>query len=357
MRRFHCDACRTQVFFENDLCGACGAMLGFAPRDLSMKIVQPTRAQERRRCANHESGGCNWLLEPDEHGDFCRACRHNRTIPDLSVAGNHDLWRAFEAAKRRLFYALIALDLPLRTRAEDPEHGLAFDCVDDMPGAGGDDKRAMTGHDNGIITIALAEADPVRREHARLNLGESYRTLLGHLRHEIGHYYWDILVRSRPHFLQQFRKLFGDEQQDYANALKIHYEQGPQANWAQAYVSAYASAHPWEDFAETWQHYMHLIDTLETAQAFHVAVDSEFSREGRATAPLDPYHSTDAERLAAAWTPLTVAINCLNRSMGQPDLYPFVLPGPAIQKLEFVRDLVARSREPAQAPIAGPHAA
>lgn len=338
MRKFACPACDTQVFFENDRCGACATALGFDSQVFAMVACADAG---RLRCANYGSGACNWLVERGEDGAFCRACRHNRTIPDLSISANVFRWREFEAAKRRLFYALIALGLPLRTRSEDPYHGLAFDCVDDEA-RGGDTKRVFTGHDNGVITIALAETDPAKREAARLNLGESYRTLLGHLRHEIGHYYWDLLVRDRPQIVSAFRILFGDDRADYSAALKSYYCGGPAADWPQRFVTAYASSHPWEDFAESWQHYMHIVDTLETARAFHVAVDGLSGDGERSRAPFDPYHA-DLDALFDAWAPLTVAINALNRSMGQPDIYPFVLPPAALTKMAFVRDVAAQT--------------
>lgn len=356
MRRFYCQ-CEQEIFFENGQCTACGFELGFDPATLSMvairvdggalQTVSPSPKQIRR-CANYEQGACNWLIDATAADTLCRACRHNHTIPDLSKPGNIELWRAFESAKRRLFYALLSFGVPIPSREEDPEHGLAFDCVDDEIGERGDAKRAMTGHDNGLITIALAEADPVRREAARQKLGETYRTLLGHLRHEIGHYYWDTLVQSQPAMLERCRTLFGDDQLDYGEALKQHYSNGPRPDWQSEFVTPYAAAHPWEDFAETWQHFMHIVDTLETASAYRVAVDGAFAAGGGS----NPYRAGDMERLVAAWTPLTIAINSLNRSMGQPDLYPFVLPIPAIDKLNFIRELIAGSANPLAPPPA-----
>lgn len=340
MRRFHCQSCTQEVFFENDACGACRAPLGFDPDALDM--VAPT--ETLRRCANFEQAGCNWLVR--DGSGFCGACRHNRTIPDLNVAGNVALWRTFEAAKRRLFYGLIGLKLPLRTRAQDPAHGLAFDCIDDVTLPNGDAKRAMTGHDTGVITIAMAEADPSRREYARVQFAEPYRTLLGHLRHEIGHYYWDILVRDDAERLAACRSLFGDDRADYAQALQALYAHGPAADWRQHFISAYAASHPWEDFAESWAHYMHIVDTLETAQAFEVAVQANLHPSGRARVPFNAYEERNIDRLLAVWTPLTIAINCMNRSMGQPDIYPFVLPTQAIFKFEFICAMAAIGARP-----------
>lgn len=352
MKKFACDQCGQQVFFQNDLCESCRAPLAFDASQLSVVALTPSDdafvlqshpARRGWRCKNYEPAGCNWLA--DDNDGFCPACRHNRTIPDLSIAANLPRWRAFEAAKRRLFYGLLRFGLPLKTRGEDAEHGLAFDCIDDETLANGDKRRVMTGHDNGIITIALSEADPALREQTRVTLGETYRTLLGHLRHEIGHYYWDLLVAGDAERLARFRALFGDEQIDYGEALARHYSEGPPPDWNTRFITPYASSHPWEDFAESWQHYMHIVDALETASAFSVGVD-----QSRPTAPVaDPYGAYDAKAMALAWTPLTIALNSMNRSMGLPDLYPFVLTAPAIAKLAFVGEIIGALRSRAVA--------
>lgn len=347
MQKFACDQCGQQVFFQNDLCESCAAPLAFdtsqlriaalAPRDQGY-VIQHAGNWLVWRCANYETGGCNWLAY--EAGGFCAACRHNRTIPDLNIAANVPRWRSFEAAKRRLFYGLLRFGLPLKTRAEDASHGLAFDCIGDETQPNGDRRRVMTGHDNGIITIALSEADSAQREKARVALGEAHRTLLGHFRHEIGHYYWDVLVAAVPQRLARFRALFGDERSDYGEALSRHYRDGPPHDWPTHFITPYASSHPWEDFAESWQHYMHIVDALETASAMSVAVDH--ARQG--AVGTNPYEERDAKALALAWTPLTIALNSMNRSMGLPDLYPFVLTAPAIEKLSFVGEIIGAQR-------------
>ena len=187
-------------------------------------------------------------------------------------------WRKLEAAKHRLFYTLLRLNLPIETRNENPE-GLAFDFLADQPAQSG--PKVMTGHDNGLITIALAEADDAERERRRTAMGEPYRTLLGHFRHEVGHYYWDRLVRDEGR-LDPCRAVFGDDSQDYEQALQRHYAEGAPANWQENFVSAYATTHPWEDFAETWAHYLHIVDTLEMAGAFGVQRRSEARPKRRA---------------------------------------------------------------------------
>ena len=184
------------------------------------------------------------------------------------MAGNEERWRALEAAKRRLIYALKRLGLPLEAKREDAAKGLAFDFLADA----GPGQPVMTGHDDGLITINIAEADSAERERRRLELGEPYRTLLGHLRHEVGHYYWDVLVRDGGK-IEACRAVFGDESVDYQEALDRHYQTGAPAGWEENFVSAYATMHPWEDFAETWTHYLHMVDTLDTAASFGMAVD------------------------------------------------------------------------------------
>jgi hypothetical protein len=236
----------------------------------------------------------------------------------------------------------------LRTRAEDGTHGLAFKFLADPPLPSG--HRVMTGHDNGVVTIALAEANSAEIEKRRAELAEPYRSLLGHFRHEVGHHYWDILVRDGGK-LEQCRAVFGDDSQDYDAAIKRHYEQGAPADWPEHFVSAYATSHPWEDFAETWAHYLHIVDTLETASAFGVRIAPTVDREGAHFAKLDfdPYVVGAIDEIVEAWTPFVVAMNSVNRAMGRPDLYPFVLAPAVVEKLRFIHDLVrGTAQSPAQ---------
>jgi hypothetical protein len=251
------------------------------------------------------------------------------------VPDNLAHWRKLEIAKHRLFYTLLKLRLPLATRAEDAD-GLAFDFLSNQLSAA----PVMTGHAAGVITINLLEANDSERERQRSQMGEPYRTLLGHFRHEIAHYYWDKLVANSP-CLDDFRAIFGDERKDYAAALQQHHTNGPPADWPEHFVTAYASAHPWEDFAETWAHYFHMVDTLETAGAFGMRVRPKLSKgaELATTIDFDP-HLAEMDRLVDAWLPLTFAVNSINRSMGQPDLYPFVLGPAVIVKLTFVHERI-----------------
>lgn len=348
MRLFKCQACGQIVHFENTLCEKCGHRLAYLPTATTVSAIEPEGEAWKalaapdglfRLCANAQHDSCNWLIEAGDPAALCLCCRHNRTIPDLGLDANALAWRKIEAAKHRLFYSLLRLKLPLATRLEQPESGLAFDFLADPPEPAG--PRVMTGHDNGLVTIALSEADDAERERSRVAMHEPYRTLLGHFRHETGHYFWDRLVRDGDR-LAPCRALFGDDTLDYGQALQRHYEQGAPADWQARFVTSYATMHPWEDFAETWAHYLHLVDTLETAAAFGLSTRPRVAEgdELDASVDFDPYRTQPFERLVESWMPLTIALNSLNRSMGQPDLYPFVLSPPALDKLAFVHGLV-----------------
>ncbi|MCH4090305.1 zinc-binding metallopeptidase family protein [Acetobacter sp.] len=351
MKLFSCQSCGQVLFFENTQCESCGHRLGYctetgrllaleasADKGGWLAVGDGAEAPTRFLCTNADYGVCNWLV-PEGHTDaLCIACRYNHVIPDLNKEGNRELWWRLEQAKHRLFYSLLLLHLPVPTREENPTGGLVFNFPDDPENG---DEKVMTGHDEGIITIALREADDAEREKMRVEMGEYYRTLLGHFRHEIGHFYWNVLVRDAGNE-EPCRAMFGDHTQDYGAALQQHYENGPPTGWQENYVSSYATTHPWEDFAETWAHYLHIVDTLQTAVAFGVAVSPAVAKDGSLsqTFNFDTYAATSFEELLVAWPPLTVAVNALNRSMGQPDLYPFVITPAIAEKLRFVHDLV-----------------
>jgi hypothetical protein len=337
MRLFAC-ACGARVFFENSQCLACGHDLGFVPEVLDMATFdagapESTNRGQRRKCENYaHEGVCNWLLPAESQDPLCQACELNRVIPNLAEPENRSLWVEVEKAKRRLVYGLACLKLPIVPKSRDAEHGLAFDIKAEMG-----DERVLTGHSDGLITLALREADPAEREQIRLQLRERYRTVLGHFRHEVGHYYWDRLVRDGG-ALSAFRDLFGDESVDYAAALKRHYASSQQLQ--PDFISSYAAAHPWEDFAETFAHYLHMVDTLETAGQF-----------GFTSPALQgfPGASDDLAALLAEWTKLSVALNSLNRSMGAPDAYPFAISPRVAEKLGFIHRLVGKHSQPAVA--------
>ena len=353
MQLFECQNCGQTLHFENRACERCGHRLGYIAARQTLAALDRDDDRWRpldepgtvyRFCHNAEHDACNWLVLADDSDAFCESCRHNRIIPDLSSPRNLTLWRRCEDAKHRLFYSLLQFRLPLVTRREHPE-GLAFDMLADPgdPNA----PRVLTGHASGLITINIAEADDAERESRRLGMGEVYRTLLGHFRHEVGHYYWDRLVRDDEPTLARFRDTFGDEREDYAEALQRHYANGAPTDWREKFISPYASSHPWEDFAETWAHYLHIVDTLGTAGAFGLRLRPGVSQgpDLMARFDFDSYRADSVSALIEAWMPLTLAVNSLNRSMGLPDLYPFVLSSPVITKLGFVHGLIHSAQE------------
>jgi hypothetical protein len=355
LKLFECQQCGQLLFFENTRCERCGRRLGYLPERVTISALEPRGAdrwrplaggeQTVRYCANARYDACNWLIPDDEPSAYCRACRLNRIVPDLGIPGNLVFWQRLEAAKHRLVYGLLRLELPLGGGFDGADPGPRFEFLAGSGAAFQEGPTVVTGHRNGVITIDVAEADDVERERHRRDLLEPYRTLLGHFRHEIGHYYWDRLVRSAV-WHEAFRDLFGDERTDYAGALQAHYASGPQPGWQGAHISGYASAHPWEDFAETWAHYLHIVDTLETAAAFGLQVRASAGQHPRVETEikLDPYLQPDFDLLMDGWPSLTYAVNSLNHSMGQPDLYPFVL-SPTVQgKLRFVHGLIQWAR-------------
>jgi hypothetical protein len=353
MKLFTCQSCGALLYFENTQCTNCAHRLGYLPRAAAMSALEAvgnawhalaSPDTQYRFCANAEFTVCNWLVPVESAEIYCSACRHNHLVPDLSQDNNLTRWRKLETAKHRVIYSVLALGLPLANRLDDPATGLEFDFLAETPAANG---KVMTGHDNGRITIALAEADDAEREQIRQRMAEPYRTLLGHFRHEIGHYYWDRLVRDAGGE-ESFRMQFGDEREDYQQALTRYYAEGPATDWQERFVSAYASVHPWEDFAETWAHYLHIVDTLEMASAFGLGMHSRVAASVDLDTEIDfnPYRVRQMKRLVDAWLPLTFAVNSLNRSMGQPDLYPFRLSTAVIAKLGFIHDLVQARRPP-----------
>jgi len=358
MKLFVCSFCSNVVYFDNKICQRCQKQLGYFSDTNTMHALEPSgglwlslgEINEFRFCANAAHDACNWLIPAGSPERFCATCRHNQTIPDLSIDENLRRWRKFEVAKHHLFYGLLRLRLPVETRLENPRSGLAFEVLVDDPAITGG--VVLTGHQDGVITLNLAEADDAVRERRRTELSEPYRTLLGHFRHEIGHYYWDRLINDGGP-LDDFRALFGDESQSYAAALQKYYADGPPADWRDNYVSAYASAHPWEDFAETWAHFLHIVDTLEMAGSFGLKVDPIETEDAayHAEANFEPHAAINIDELIRRWLPIAGAVNNINRCMGQPDLYPFVLTPAVIRKLGFVHQLIAGPRfHPAKPP-------
>ena len=334
MKRFFCD-CGSPLYFENDFCINCRSALGYDPERATMVTLadwgggefRDLSGRRFRYCANGEDFGvCNWLRPADSAGALCFACQFNRTVPNQSRQENQRRWRVLERAKKRLFYTLLQLDLPLLNGWAEPRRGLLLDFVEDARSCDEfPETFVTTGYLGGVITINVLEADDAARAAARNELKESYRTVLGHLRHESGHYYGSLL-NPAGELLDAFRELFGDERADYRAALDRHYRAGPPAHWQERYVSAYAAAHPSEDWAESWSHYLHIFDALDTAWAHGLLASG-------------PLRMPMAERLAA-WARISLVLNELNRSVGRGDAYPFVINESVADKLEFIERAV-----------------
>ncbi|MDB5915428.1 MAG: hypothetical protein JWP22_4103 [Ramlibacter sp.] len=361
MKTFHCQFCGHPIFFENVTCLQCGSALAFLPDRLNMAAIEPVPEDEgqwrpRRRgnsnpsaaryrlCQNQTAqNACNFTVPANDPNPLCVACRLTRVLPDLSKPGNAERWYRLEVAKRRLFYTLAKLGLLSPTPPDGTADGPIFEFLEDQPG-----HQVLTGHDNGLITLNVAEADDAERIARREAMHEPYRTLLGHFRHESGHYYWDRLIDEGDRN-EAFRAVFGDERLDYAQALQDHYARGGTLpNWQENYVSAYATAHPWEDWAETWAHYLHMVDLLETAAWYNTRLtipgeDGSGEEVEEVVNPLETSH-VDFNVLVEQWVPLTVLLNSLNRSLGQEDAYPFALSPAALEKLRYVHDVISETR-------------
>ncbi len=324
MRAFTCRVCRNPVFFENSVCTSCGTPLGFSreerdivPVDEAGRYVDASGATWHV-CRNLDLSGCTWLAASE--GGQCSSCDLTRTRPaDVDAVGMAQLVDT-ERAKRHLLVELDTLGLPVVGKHVDPVNGLAFDLLSSV------EEGVVIGHADGVITIDLAESADDRRETVRVELDEPYRTMLGHFRHEVGHYYDWQLVGEGP-LRERYRELFGDETADHQAAIDRHYAEGPPADWPERYISTYATMHPFEDFAECFAHHLHIRDSLGTAQAQGLVADT----------PAGSFR----ELVVGSWVPLTTALNQVNRSMGKDDLYPFVIPAPVLDKLDFVADLVS----------------
>lgn len=336
MRDFLCPNCGQHLAFENSLCLACGSAVGFSLRDSALLVIASgsdsdhagaVEASEYQLCANRHVAECNWLVKVEPVRALCASCRLTRTRPRDTDAPAMTAFANAERAKRRLIVELKELGLPIVGRDEDSRYGLAFDLLSSAC------EKVFTGHDNGIITLDLAEGDDVHREQLRVAMDEPYRTLLGHFRHEIGHYYFYRLIGSSPDLLTRSCELFGDPDADYQEALDRHYSQGAPPGWDKQFVSSYATMHPAEDWAETFAHYLHIRDTLDTAAAFGFAP----ANAGYQQRVLGP---SGFDTMIQMWLPLSWSLNMVNRSMGKADLYPFVLPVPVLEKMRFIHHVI-----------------
>jgi len=324
MKRYYCH-CGNEIYFENSFCHACQSSLGFIPEQQIMLAVDKQIAY--RACEHRTLLGCNWLVSQDDSNPQCRACRLTRTIPKLSITHNLQRWIKLEATKRRAFYMLLRLQLFIPDRAIGGKLSpLLFDFLEDRRSNRWSKlDMVYTGHASGVITINAAEADDSFRTAAQQKMKEAYRTLLGHFRHEMGHFYWMQLLDNAED-LVAFRELFGDERRDYQTALKYFYRHGPGLDWRNLHISAYASSHPLEDWAECWAHYLHIRETLETAVAFDLLA-------------ADALGDSFAKCLSV-WRQFSVVLNSLNRSMGINDPYPFVINSSVERKLDFIEHWV-----------------
>jgi len=336
MRDFHCPNCGQRLAFENSECLSCGSKLGFSLDQMALLVIAKRNedsdhagavaATEYQLCANLYVAECNWLVPVNLPGGLCESCSLTIERPnDADTVGLAEFARA-EAAKRRLVAELHELKLPITGRDQDPDDGLAFRLLSSA------NEKVITGHDNGLITLDLAEGDDVHREQLRVEMEEPYRTLLGHFRHEVGHYYFYRLVRS-PESLARFNELFGDPDADYQAALDRHYNEGAPEGWSETFVSSYATMHAAEDWAETFAHYLHIRDTLDTSASCGLA-------PAAATFDRPPLGPSAFPTIIEMWLPLSWSLNMVNRSMGHDDLYPFVLPPAVLDKMQFVHTVI-----------------
>ncbi|AKN17404.1 zinc-binding metallopeptidase family protein [Mycobacterium haemophilum] len=333
MRDFRCPNCGQRLTFENSACLSCGSALGFSLKDMALLVIGDAEhagavaAGEYQLCANLHLAECNWLVPVDQPGGLCTSCALTQRRPhDADTIGLAGFARA-EAAKRRLIAELNELKLPIVGRDQDPDFGLAFHLLSS------EHEKVVTGHDGGVITLDLAEGDDVHREQLRVEMDEPYRTLLGHFRHEIGHYYFYRLIANSGVYLERFRELFGDPDADYSEALDRHYHDGVPADWQERFVSSYATMHAAEDWAETFAHYLHIRDALDTSAWCGLAPASA-TFERRVLGP------SAFPTIIDMWLPLSWSLNMVNRSMGHDDLYPFVLPPAVLDKMQFIHAVV-----------------
>ncbi len=350
MRSFSC-RCGNTIYFENSVCVVCRSELGWCPGCESLSAIESVGGQEYRcgnaacgmmlyKCHNYEEHQvCNRCVRSAtaEPAGLCNYCRFNDTIPDLTVPGNLAMWYRLETAKRRMFYTLDLLRLPYGNAEDGIEPELSFDFKGDIVKKSvwwwrmGKEERVYTGHASGKITINIREADHVEREKARVSFEEAHRTIIGHFRHEIGHYYWELLVQGKCE--PEFKALFGDHNASYADAMQQHYENGPPEDWQFKYITSYASMHAWEDFAETFATYQDMVSVLDTAM------------HGRLGEHLDP-RTAGLQEMVDRFVGLGVVLNEMNRAMGLIDLVPDIFAGPIVTKLGFVHDLLRAAARP-----------
>jgi len=328
--RFYCPRCAALVFFDSNSCEICKIRLVFNPAALRFEQLGESSNSASGRvnlCRNgSDYGVCNWLAEQAAHGTLCYGCSFNRTIPNLTRNANIERWKIIEEAKKRLLFSVIRLGLSIRNGWEHPDTGLLFDFLEDKrcsPAA--ESPFVTTGFFEGVITLNILEADPAMRFAQQKAANEVYRTVIGHLRHEIGHYFY-TLCSGKNELNEKLAIFFGDSSIDYAKALNRFYLKGPMHDWTDNYITPYASAHPLEDWAETFGHYLHIHDALETAASYQLI-----------NKPID---KISFDQKISDWRSISIGFNELNRSMGLSDAYPFVISERVAEKLRVVDDVI-----------------
>ncbi len=354
MKAFFC-SCGNKLYFENSLCLNCRREAGWCPvckgihaiesdGDGNYQCTNPECKAALRKCYNYATYNiCNRMVEnkgqQKDSQNLCDYCKLTDTIPDLSVDNNIEKWYQLEVAKRRLLYLLDTIGLPYGSKQDQFELPLSFDFKQDVEPTSfmgwvsiGKGEKVYTGHANGKITINVKEADPVEREKLRVEMGETQRTLIGHFRHEIGHYYWQLLVQGKDE--EGYKKVFGDhENPTYSDAMDYYYKNGPKENWSKSYISAYATMHPWEDFAETWGTYLDMIAVLDTAD------NTELLQQ-----PGEDLENAQLDEMLSRYTDLSMKVNEVNRALGLPDVLPETFPEPVKIKLRYIHQLVKKHR-------------
>ena len=322
---FLCE-CGAPVSFDDEHCASCGSRIGFSPYEMKFRIISEDSVEQYPLCKNATNYGvCNWIASPHAREGLCLGCQFNRFIPNLGKTENLARWKVLERAKKRLLFSLLRLGITIKPGHELRDTGLLFDFLEDQSYITPHELSSITtGYLNGVITINVLEAEPVSRVEQKVAANESYRTVLGHMRHESGHYLWSLL-KNRSNLSEKFRNLFGEENANYSEALETFYQEGAQTNWPENFITHYASSHPLEDWAETWGHYLHITDGIETAKHFGLINE-------------DPL-TENFESKIESWKDITIKLNEMNRSMGKEDLYPFTINDVTRQKLLFADEV------------------
>lgn len=326
MLTFRC-RCGNRLFFDNSQCLKCHRRVTRCPECFSLTATEDSQESTfschhcdavLQRCLNDlQYSVCNLAVSRNDAFDLCRFCRLNSVIPDISIDGNISKWHRLEQAKHRVLEIVQRVGLPIGGPSSGlhPELSFCFKSSGVEP--------VSTGHAHGRITIDIAEADSAYREQVRVQFGEPQRTLVGHFRHELGHYYWDLLVKQNR--LDQFREIFGDETDpDYSTAQQRYYAEGPIHGWPGQYISAYASMHPWEDFAESFVYYLDMRSVLLTASHFQLISSNQYE---------------SLPEMVDQYRQVGLVVNELNRDMGLLDLVPKLIAPPIRRKVEFIHRL------------------